>query len=691
MPDNPTRRPDPLAAIEHPELRQAVEQLRTQNRLAVFKAIAHAADPQRYPLARGQGAVEDHVLRVVDALGRSKKRGPVGAQNAKARVLQVLQNPASDVSRLAAQHRVSFSAAPPVHAQLRAVGVLAPRLAPAAARSIELAQGKLTRKTSGPRPVLVQGEAIAQVSVVHATIASSVAHAVASQSSLEGNLAISQKHAQLGGDQGALGAAAGSFEVLPDRQGKKREFARGSIYWSPRTGAHALLNPHRAKWLELGGVTSPLGYPAGDVVRDEGTDRQPFERGEIHKNDFGVHAIYGRIHTELLALPKRGISLGRLKTSVTVTGDHQAKYVHFELGAIYERLNAVHTIDRGLWELWKKNDLERGPLGHLKGSLRVTAHPLRPSDYSERSIDCDNGTIFQWNHEFFESMWGGQQGREVEWIDRRLLPAWQAQRGILGSLRFPIEPPHRRGAELVQAFEGGEIALPDGQSAPVVRRPMSRVELRLKRIYCYDETNPESPGDDEIGVGVVWLDPAGNTGRQNFGEQATGMTEKKDRYFDLVLHAFDLTALPAWPQTCQMVVSFYESDGGGINDTLADIMNTVRDQVASLVEGIVEAAVYGAVGDVVVILGTSVGSLFAGAVGALAAMLVVAVFDAIIGAITEAFADDAFPARIFEAMALDARQLIVNGESGPPRVVPISYSQNAVGGGYTFGLEWRTA
>jgi len=69
-----------------------------------------------------------------------------------------------------------------------------------------------------------------------------------------------------------------------------RDFVHGgndaSVYWSIGTGGCLLRGPIRARWLELGGFTSYLGWPAGSI---EGwTDPLSF-----HSDGIGVSAIGG--------------------------------------------------------------------------------------------------------------------------------------------------------------------------------------------------------------------------------------------------------------------------------------------------------------------------------------------------------------------------------------------------------------
>lgn len=63
-----------------------------------------------------------------------------------------------------------------------------------------------------------------------------------------------------------LGRPVGSVCSAPDGRGRFRHFARGAIYWSPATGAHAVRGAIRQHWAAAGGERGPLGYPMTDEI-----------------------------------------------------------------------------------------------------------------------------------------------------------------------------------------------------------------------------------------------------------------------------------------------------------------------------------------------------------------------------------------------------------------------------------------
>lgn len=82
-------------------------------------------------------------------------------------------------------------------------------------------------------------------------------------------------------ETGPLGFPISDVERTPDGVGSYSVFEGGSVYWSPRTGAHEVFGAIRAKWGELGWEGGALGYPtSGEYDVPEGR-RSDFERGSI--------------------------------------------------------------------------------------------------------------------------------------------------------------------------------------------------------------------------------------------------------------------------------------------------------------------------------------------------------------------------------------------------------------------------
>jgi uncharacterized protein with LGFP repeats len=154
--------------------------------------------------------------------------------------------------------------------------------------------------------------------------------------------AIDDKYAQLGGPGGFLGrpfdAGAGSAEMdTPDRRGRCRDFEHGSIYWTPQTQAHEVHGEIRLKWARLGGGRSFLGYPTTDELgTPNGRGRfNHFERGSIYWTPrTGAHEVHGAIREKWASLGWERSRLGFPTSDEKSVPNGHGRVSEFEGGVI---------------------------------------------------------------------------------------------------------------------------------------------------------------------------------------------------------------------------------------------------------------------------------------------------------------------------------------------------------------------
>jgi len=109
---------------------------------------------------------------------------------------------------------------------------------------------------------------------------------------------IAKKWKCLGGAAGFLGAPLNDETGTPDGIGRYNHFVNGSIYWTPETGAHEVHGLIRDKWEALGWEQSVLGYPVTDeLVAPDGIGRYVhFQSGSIYWTPkTGAHEVHGAI------------------------------------------------------------------------------------------------------------------------------------------------------------------------------------------------------------------------------------------------------------------------------------------------------------------------------------------------------------------------------------------------------------
>lgn len=147
--------------------------------------------------------------------------------------------------------------------------------------------------------------------------------------------AIGDKWRQLGAESGPLGAPK-TDELDAARGGRYNEFQYGFIYWHPDSGAHAVYGAIGEKWNKLGRERG-FGYPL--------TDEQPAKNGGRF-NDFenggsiywhprtGAHAIYGAIREKWASMGRERSKHGYPKTDEYAEAGNRYRRVDFECGYI---------------------------------------------------------------------------------------------------------------------------------------------------------------------------------------------------------------------------------------------------------------------------------------------------------------------------------------------------------------------
>lgn len=177
---------------------------------------------------------------------------------------------------------------------------------------------------------------------------------------------IDVKYAALGGPLGWLGSPATPENVAPDGVGRYRHYQRGSIYWSPPSGAHEVHGDIRGKWASLGWERSFLGYPLTDETPtpDGGGRYNHFQGGSIYWTPAtGAREVHGAIRGKWASLGWERSFLGYPLTDETTTPDGVGRYNHFQGGSVYWTPTTgafeVHGAIRAKWAAlgWERSFL----------------------------------------------------------------------------------------------------------------------------------------------------------------------------------------------------------------------------------------------------------------------------------------------------------------------------------------------
>ncbi|HEX8538822.1 MAG TPA: N-acetylmuramoyl-L-alanine amidase, partial [Cystobacter sp.] len=179
--------------------------------------------------------------------------------------------------------------------------------------------------------------------------------------------AILERYNSLGGAGGVLGGCVTSELPTPDGRGRYNHFQRGSIYWTPETGAWEVHDLIRDKWSALGWERSVLGYPlTNETATPDGRGRyNHFEQGSIYWTpETGAHEVHHLIREKWAALGWE-TGLGYPTTDELTTPDTVGRYNHFQTGSIYwTPTTGAHEVRGLIRDKWASLGWETSALGY---------------------------------------------------------------------------------------------------------------------------------------------------------------------------------------------------------------------------------------------------------------------------------------------------------------------------------------
>jgi LGFP repeat len=207
--------------------------------------------------------------------------------------------------------------------------------------------------------------------------------------------AIRDTWAGLGFEAGFLGFPVTDESGTPDGAGRFNQFQGGSIYWSPATGAHEVHGAIRADWSRLGWEVGYLGYPISDesATASGGGSRNEFAGGSLYWSPrTGAHEVHGAIRESWTALGRDSGFLGFPTTDESPTPDGAGRFNHFQGGSIYWSPNtAAHEVHGAIREDWAARGWEQGQLGYPT-SDEYAVPGGRRSDFQHGALVWDSGS-----------------------------------------------------------------------------------------------------------------------------------------------------------------------------------------------------------------------------------------------------------------------------------------------------------
>ncbi|WP_369253413.1 LGFP repeat-containing protein [Geodermatophilus amargosae] len=188
-----------------------------------------------------------------------------------------------------------------------------------------------------------------------------------------GGDAILAAHAERGGATGPLGPAAGSVRCGLVFGGCVQNYRSGSIYWSPASGARAVLNgPIADAWAARQWERSLLGYPVTDTRCGlaGGGCLQSFQTGTLYWNGAtGAHTVSpGPLMDAWAARGWEGGALGYPvgEPACGLTGGGCVQ--NFQTASIaWSPGTGAHPVSGSVAEVWGRYRWEQGQLGYPSG------------------------------------------------------------------------------------------------------------------------------------------------------------------------------------------------------------------------------------------------------------------------------------------------------------------------------------
>lgn len=103
------------------------------------------------------------------------------------------------------------------------------------------------------------------------------------------NMAIFRKYEEAKGGPLALQAPVAPAEDLDG--GKRQNYASGTVFWSPETGAHIVRGQILTTYYDNGGPGGTLGWPVSDEAVDGEAVFTDFQRGQIRLENQAIRVI----------------------------------------------------------------------------------------------------------------------------------------------------------------------------------------------------------------------------------------------------------------------------------------------------------------------------------------------------------------------------------------------------------------
>lgn len=176
----------------------------------------------------------------------------------------------------------------------------------------------------------------------------------------------------------------------------------------------------------------------------------------------------------------------------------------------------------------------------------------------------------------------------------------------------------------------------NGSGTAVLNRGL---KLRLHEVKCIDETNPEWPGSDEIGLGGVAVSDTGATTQISEFMVGTNFDDGDRKRYSPArnFYTFSLNNV-TYPADFMVAIAMAEKDSGGLSGFIRDLWEAIKDHVGAVLAA-VGAAAGAAIGAGV---GGTLGTAIGGPLGTIIGIVAGAILGALVGWLISVLQDDIF-------------------------------------------------